>query len=111
MSDWQDRANKRRDERHTKEPDAQVAKPKASKKDTKRWCKGKEGREHKTEVRSYKDAKGVKWAHDGWFILICTACGKELDRYWPLGLQWANEPPEWLKTSGLLPSEQGVKTP
>lgn len=46
---------------------------KASKKDTKRWCKGKTGREH---VWSYYK----RFEFSNWVVFRCVNCGKE-----PLG--------------------------
>jgi hypothetical protein len=75
MSDWRERANRRRDERHTAIPD-DAPRPKPGSKNTKKWCKGKVGREHKPECRD---------GHiQGWKNLVCTECGKHLDYYWPI---------------------------
>ena len=99
MTDWKERANKRRDERHTKTPE--MHHPSPAKKDTKKWCKGKVGREHTLKVLDGKD-KGSYVQREGgskkfvimekWRYLICTTCGKELDVYYGHG-----EKPDWLK--------------
>ena len=77
-----------------------VPKPSPGKKDTKRWCKGKVGREHTPEITLRHNlkcypmpewAKGLRfyrsklswWCHHE---RICTTCGKVLD--------WSIEPDE-----------------
>lgn len=82
MGDWKERANKRRDERHTKTDDS-TSKPKSAKKDTKKWCKGKEGREHQLKVVPHL-LPFRKPQDSGWKDLVCTVCGKVIDRYWPM---------------------------
>lgn len=62
----------RLDARATKSEDT-PAKAK-SKKDTKKWCKGKEGVEHKLVCEQSKTYAKLK-------ELICTTCGKKLDWY------------------------------
>lgn len=63
-----------------------------AKKDTRRWCKGKVGREHVREIREHRYLPALKrdpqcgpWiASDGWVIqewhchheVYCTVCGK-----------------------------------
>lgn len=58
-----------------------------AKKDTKRWCKGKVGREHVTEIRTEDwlgrdyhcgPSWGGRWAC--WERVVCTVCGKKLQR-------------------------------
>lgn len=74
-------------------------------KNRKQWCRGKVGTEHKPVCRTYaetkptcllaKDAGGAFRTAD-WRILVCTTCGKELDRYYPLnfaGSRWPKKPP------------------
>jgi hypothetical protein len=82
MSDWKESAAKRRDDRNTKSPESndKSAKP-SKKKNTKKWCKGKEGTPHKPECRKYEDVKGVRKSSifTGWRVLVCTTCGKELE--------------------------------
>ena len=91
-SDWRDRANKRRDERHTKIDD--TSKPKKSSKDTKRWCKGVEGREH--DLTCFQKTDTLKT-----FVLYCRNCGKEEDVWWE---SRRNKPmPLWVKhMKGLI---------
>lgn len=79
--------NTNRRERSAKDPDPQVPKH-GAKKDTRQWCKGKVGREHKPEwVRTHM---GWPFHNDAkpWYTLACKACGKHLDRCWP----WLGEP-------------------
>lgn len=85
MSDYRQSANKRRDTRHTK---LEIRAPSGSKKDTKRWCKGHVGREHKLICVTdsfFKDRH----------ILRCETCGKKLDFWWPH--PWNKKPkPDWV---------------
>ena len=73
------------------------------KKDRKRWCGGHVGREHKPVCLDYVTAKQVDRQrqrigcafYQGWKLLVCTKCGKELARYCP----WRPEretPPAWV---------------
>lgn len=58
-----------------------------STKNRKRWCRGKEGREHKPVCRKYAEVKrdylSTRWPDRvrAWRVLVCEACGKELDMY------------------------------
>jgi len=54
---------------------------KPAKKDTKRWCKGVEGREHKPSWQP----RNAAWAASQWRDFKCDACGKVLDTWWPFG--------------------------
>lgn len=84
VSEWRLGGIKRRDARHIKED---VRPPGGSKKNTKKWCRGVVGREHKPECKP--------WPSSGsWKVLACTSCGKHLDYYWPA----SREPtPSWAK--------------
>lgn len=99
-SSWKKQHADRRDERATKAPDAPTKKN--AKKDTKRWCRGKEGVEHKARCRNYDDVKGplrvstTIVSHHGWKLLVCDVCGKELDFYYPFGRAKKN-PPDWVE--------------
>jgi hypothetical protein len=53
--------------------------PHRSKKDCKRWCRGKVGREHDGEWRPYKEDAGYA---TNWRILVCKRCNKHLDTCW-----------------------------
>lgn len=96
MSEWQVRANQRRDFRAVKAPEVEPPKPVRGKKDRKRWCGGHEGREHKLECRPYKGWLG---AEKGWREHVCTVCGKQVDWYSPWS-QWGpdskNKKPAWV---------------
>lgn len=100
MKSWRESANQRRDARHTKSPD-EVGKRPAAKKDTKKWCRGKVGVEHKPKCVDYRETKnnyagmGPGFSK-GWKLLVCEACGKELDHYYPFGKAKKN-PPDWVK--------------
>lgn len=88
MGDWQERANKRRDERHTKSPDDGTKPSASSRKDTKRWCGGKAGREHRPVGGLYRNTSGC-------YELVCADCGRRLDWWFKMGQ--TTEPPEWVK--------------
>lgn len=57
-----------------------------SKKDTKKWCKGKIGRNH----------EGVPTLveHKTYVMLDCVKCGKNLNWWWPF-FTW-DEAPSWV---------------
>lgn len=92
VSDWKERSIKRRDARNTKEPETR-APGGANKKNTKRWCKGKVGREHKPECRVYSHApRGLSI---NWRVLVCAGCGKHMDFYFPC--PWNKQTrPDWV---------------
>ena len=95
MSEWKEEAAQRRDARNIKSPEA--AKPVPAKKDKKRWCRGKVGVEHQPVCRNYVDIKGAADYAKAWKLLVCTECGKELDRYMPFfRFGKAKEPPAWV---------------
>lgn len=94
-SDYRESSIKRRDVRHTAVPE--IRPPSASKRNTKRWCRGKPGVEHKPVCVGYNEHKGVKFAPD-WRLLLCEACGKTLARWWPSPwFKGEREPPAWVK--------------
>lgn len=99
MSEWKQGAAKRRDARRGG-PVAERP-PTRAKKDRKRWCRGKEGVEHMPVAKTYDEAKGLKimpsgrpLTHAGWWVLVCTECGKELAHHfpWPRKEQDYNRP-------------------
>lgn len=56
---------------------AEVAKHR-SRKDTKRWCGGKEGREHRGRwISAHSVVKS-------WMTKVCETCGKKLDHCWQI---------------------------
>ena len=70
------------------------------------WCRGKVGVAHKPVCRAYDDVKqhgkpltvGTLEVHGSrdWKLLVCEACGKELDRWFPMRKSTAT-PPDWVK--------------
>lgn len=106
MSDWKKNAATRRDIRAARDPN-EVPKPGRSKKDTRKWCRGKEGVEHKPVCRSYAEVKlagrvtfggRAMNLYEGWKILMCEDCGKELDYYSPRIIgDKVKPPPDWVK--------------
>lgn len=100
MSDWRERANKRRDERQAKLPAIRV--PGGSKKDTKKWCRGKVGVPHKPVCVAYDSHKRTNLRVPEWKILLCSECKKELDHWWPSPFAWWKKertPPAWVTQS------------
>ncbi len=59
-------------------------------KDTKKWCRGKVGIEHKLEVFTINNGIGM-WLEKS-RELACVVCGKVLDRYYGFGVK-----PNWYK--------------
>jgi hypothetical protein len=96
-SSWRGRAVHRRNERQTKLPD--IRPPSASKKDTKKWCRGKVGKPHKPVCVDYAAHKNASWPRDGWKILVCSECKKELDHWWPpiFSFEKPRQPPDWVR--------------
>lgn len=97
MSDWRERANKRRDERQTKVPNIRA--PNGSRKDTKRWCRGVVGREHKPVCVSYNELKHSDASYPKeWRVLVCETCRREMDYYWPSPFHLEPvQKPDWVK--------------
>ena len=66
-----------------KKVEEEVEKPVAGKKNTRKWCKGKVGREHKLEWEK------SSWGFSSTYVHICTVCGKHLDycfeSFWRFG--------------------------
>jgi hypothetical protein len=87
MSEWRDRANRRRDERHTKVDDG--ARRVRSTKDTRRWCGGREGREHVLTVEPWPPRVRKPLGK----CQVCTACGKRFRWWHPFGDD--TTPPAW----------------
>lgn len=95
MSDYRESANQRRDARQTRSP--VIRAPSVHRKDTKRWCRGKAGIEHKPVCVAYNDLKNVSFHAPGWKVLICTACGKQLKHWWPSPFRPTMEnAPDWV---------------
>lgn len=95
MSDWKQGAARRRDTRQAKDPEPRPLG--GSKRDTKRWCRGKVGVEHTSECRVYVETKGhvgrMGSALKRWRVLVCTTCGKELATWFGHG-----DKPAWVTT-------------
>lgn len=100
MSEWRERANRRRDERHTALPC--IRPPSSSKRDTKKWCRGKVGAEHRPICVGYNALKNVTYAPD-WKVLLCTECGKHLNYWMPCPWSETKEPtPSWASGTPAL---------
>jgi hypothetical protein len=90
-SDTRARINARKAERTAKTPE--VSRPVAASKDTKRWCRGKVGREHQPKC-FVRESSGGEWRD-----LRCASCGKILDTWWPPSLVapfWQRPKPAWV---------------
>lgn len=68
------------------EPLPEEPKPRPVKKDTKHWCKGKVGREHKLEWIDWPNEHYSKWHADRGIerckVHACTVCGKHFEICW-----------------------------
>src|SRR5271165_530401 len=73
-----------RDARHTHNGPSEPAH--RSSKNTRRWCKGKVGREHKLVTSLIVESYGFPYV-----VRHCSGCGKEFGRF---GGHWG-KPPEW----------------
>ena len=74
--------------------DDEIPRPRSSRK-TRKWCKGKVGVEHTPKCFDYQAIKrwcGGRVRLDGWKILVCTTCGKELETYFPR----RGDKPDWV---------------
>lgn len=70
---WRSRDVQHRDQKHSH--DGPEVLPERRKKDTKRWCKGKEGREHDYSVL-------VPWGmRTGLFEKVCSQCLKKHHKF------------------------------
>lgn len=74
MTERARRAAKIRDARHTDQPVRH-----GNNKNTRKWCRGKVGRQHDPEWVSYAEAKNLSTHIFGhWRIMRCKNCRKEL---------------------------------
>lgn len=84
-SSWHASGIKTRDARHDRSS-PEVAGHRA-KKDCKRWCRGKVGREHEGEWKSLNEVRGFwsgrnsKLANTSQ-VFVCKRCGRHLDYCW-----------------------------
>jgi len=92
---WRLAAAEVRDARHVHDGPEVVGGP-AKPKDTKRWCKGKVGREHVLTV-TIMSRYGL-WAE---LVRHCSACGKEFDSCNTHWRSWRSHKPDWV-TPDLL---------
>ena len=58
------------DKKHT-EPVNEEVRRMPGEKDTKRWCRGKVGREHDPKAK-------LLFPGGDWYVLVCRICGKQL---------------------------------
>jgi hypothetical protein len=75
---WHSRPLRRADDRAIAD-DLPTEHPIPAKKNTRRWCKGKVGREHQTEWRWRYYLGSPAVSRKGCYRLICSVCGKVLD--------------------------------
>jgi len=98
MTDWNERARIRR---NVRQAPAESDVPKAhGNRDTRRWCRGKVGVEHKLVVAS-RDQLGKGYGapvFEPWLVRYCATCGKEFDSYSSMSFAGKREPPEWAAT-------------
>ncbi len=99
-SDYKKRGIDRRDYRSEKVPEGDTVPNKSfqlkKKKNTKLWCKGKEGVEHKLKCYPYKAILSFADSiFKDWRVLACEVCGKEVDNYSPTS--WSKkQKPDWV---------------
>lgn len=81
MSEWKEGAAERRDARATKDEIEQRV-GNAKKKDTKRWCRGKVGKEHTSVVgKRHPNPCGQSRWFGCWHYEFCSVCGKNLQYF------------------------------
>lgn len=71
---------KRRDFRSAKDTDDKKLR---SKKNKKKFCRGKVGVEHSPVCTIYRDGLKTTDMAFNWRVLICSKCGKHLEFYFP----------------------------
>ena len=70
----------RRDAQHTHDgPDRKAP---GKRKDTRRWCGGKPGREHRPECMAMPWSLAPDGKHPEARQLVCVTCGRVLDTWW-----------------------------
>ena len=97
MKDWNESDIRRRDERQTILPDIRT--PGRSAKDTRKWCRGKVGVEHKPVCVAYGELKSTTATTPisrEWRTLVCTECNKHLDHWCPWPWTRNKKKPGWV---------------
>lgn len=75
----------------------EVRAPSASKRDTKKWCRGKVGTPHTPKCVSYDDLKNRSFKIPQWKVLVCTVCQKQLAHWWPSPFRpTVDKAPDWV---------------
>lgn len=74
LDDWSGGALKRKEFRHTHNG-PEVPRHIGKKKNTRKWCKGKVGREHVWSRTAYLT---IKWLNKSYYCWHCEGCGKQL---------------------------------
>jgi hypothetical protein len=99
FSSWREGSAARRVERQA--PAAKDVPKTRGTRDTKRWCRGRLGVEHRAVVKTRSELGKDTWSRDHlkplrrqWLIRFCTVCGKEIDHYYPFGTM-IDRPPPW----------------
>lgn len=108
MKSYKEASNDHKNARKAKDPESDKSAKPSKKKDTRKWCKGKKGVEHKKKCVDYRTTKGIVtnwpgvWANNSlfkdWKVLICTECGKEL-AHWTGKMPWETKSrpvPDWV---------------
>jgi hypothetical protein len=97
--------------RQTLVDDAPKTRSVPNKRNTKLWCKGKVGVEHKPVVGTWRAAKnwsGPNIFHGG-LIQYCSECGKEIAQFLPMRGS-ARPTPEWAEAFYVLHPEERPET-
>lgn len=95
MNSWSDNARRRKLARQATPDDAH--RPVSGKKDTRKWCGGKPGREHQPQC--YRQTHYGRLSH--FYSYACSKCGKELDCWFDReaagwGMMLEAPPPDWV---------------
>jgi hypothetical protein len=95
-SDYAESARKRK--LHRQAPaTSDVPQAPPARKNTKRWCGGKQGREH--QPKCFRKNHYGRVSH--FYSYCCTQCGKELDSWFDReaagwGIGWESPRPDWV---------------
>ena len=102
FASWQQGTAARKVVRQVRASDAHGTRNIPNGRKTRRFCRGKEGLEHKPAVTTYGATKMARWgvaSFDRWLLQYCTVCGKELASYSPPAAapgRVVPPPPEWV---------------
>lgn len=99
FSSWREGSAARRDTRQAPAPLTANTRSVPNKRDTKRWCKGKVGVEHKLVVKTRRELGKEHYRSPDKMPSLCRyceACGREFDWYHPWFKADRQNPPQWV---------------